>query len=419
MANLACVQYSCAIMLFSRIHYGHILGSAAILAPILGLFTPLMLAPLAVIIILASVAIDLLRRHEMPNFDWPFLVPFLLLFVWAAITLTWSVDGEGAVRKLASLAALGLPCSYVLLRSYQISEEERRILRPAVCMGAALGLGLAMFEVATKGFIMMELLGRQPPDGNYSGLLNRAPAVLLLFAWLAAAATAKGGWIFITIGAVMAYALPSESALVAYGIAILVYCGVYAAPKLLRFLLPTAMAATLLIGPSLFAVIDKPVRQFLGDGNSSIVHRLQIWEFTNKHIQENPLTGLGFNGSRQAPGGSERYILRNNLGQMIGQGDRLPLHPHNGAMQIWLELGLPGAILIASLAALTGYRAISLRKRRDAATAAGLVTTAFLIWLLSFGVWQSWWVSTFVLVFLLAVPSRRFSREKKSTSVNS
>ena len=406
-------------MLVSRIHYGHILGVAAILAPTLGLFAPLMVAPLAVITIFAATVTDLLRRSETPQIDWLFLAPFLLLFIWTAITLTWSADGDGAVRKWAALATVGIPFVYVLLRTYRLFEEERRILRSAVCVGAALGLGLAMVEVATKGFIMIELFGFKPPSGSYIVLVNRAPAVLLLFAWLAAAASPKGGWIFIMTGAVMAYALPSESALVAYGAAIFVYWGVLVAPKLLRVLLPATMAATLLIGPSLFATIDKPVREFLGDGNSSIAHRLEIWQFTNKHIQANPLTGLGFNGSRQAPGGGERYVLRNKRGQVIGNGDRLPLHPHNGAMQIWLELGLPGALLVAMLAALTGYRAITLRERHDAAMAAGLVTTAFLIWLLSFGVWQSWWMSTFVLAFLLAVPSRRFTQGGNSERATS
>ena len=281
------------------------------------------------------------------------------------------------------------------------------MVRRSVCIGAALGLALALFEVATEGFILIDLLGVESPNGNYTGLVNRAPAVLLLFAWLAAAAAQKGGWAFVVAGAGMAYALPSESALVAYGIAMLVYGGVMIAPGIMRVLLPLAMAATLLLAPMLFSAIDKPVRQIMGDGNSSIIHRLEIWEFTNNHIRERPWTGLGFNGSRQAPGGAERYILRNNDGQMIGQGDRLPLHPHNGAMQIWLELGFPGALLMAMLAALAGYRATSRPGRHAPAMAAGLVTTAFLIWLLSYGIWQSWWVSTFMLVGLLAVPSRR------------
>lgn len=394
-------------MIVSRIHYGHVLGAAALVAPILGLFAPLMVAPLAVAVIIATVAIDLWRKPQWPSLDWPFLAPYLLLFAWSAVTIIWSVDGSGAIKKWAALAVAGLPCAYLLLRTRTLIEAERRIVRRWVCIGALLGLALVLVEVVTKGFILIDLFGLESPNGNYTGLVNRAPAVLLLFAWLAAAAAPKCGWAFIIAGGVMAYALPSESALVAYGIAVLIYVGIMAAPTVLRFLLPIAMAGTLLFAPMLFSAIDKPVRQIMGDGNSSIIHRLEIWDFTIQHIKENPWTGLGFNGSRQARGGAERYILRNKAGQMIGQGDRLPLHPHNGAMQIWLELGFPGALLMAALAALTGYRATSLPGRQAPAMAAGLVTTAFLIWLLSYGVWQSWWISTFVLVGLLAAPSRR------------
>ena len=106
-------------MTLSRFHYGHVLGAAAMLAPVLGLFAPLMVAPLAVVVIVAAIVVDLRRKPRTPllpnglaGLDWPFLAPYLGLFAWAAISLFWSVDGAGAITKWASLAVAGLPCAY-------------------------------------------------------------------------------------------------------------------------------------------------------------------------------------------------------------------------------------------------------------------------------------------------------------------
>jgi O-antigen ligase len=61
----------------------------------------------------------------------------------------------------------------------------------------------------------------------------------------------------------------------------------------------------------------------------SWVARLDIWSFTNGKMLQDPLRGWGLDASRMFPG----YIH---------------LHPHNGAVQMWFELGVSGAALAAA-----------------------------------------------------------------------
>src|SRR6202043_2906705 len=71
-------------------------------------------------------------------------------------------------------------------------------------------------------------------------------------------------------------------------------------------------------------------------------HRLLIWSFVGSRIAERPLVGWGLDSSRAIPGGKDP----------IRPGeDWLPLHPHNAALQLLLELGAPGAVLFALLVA--------------------------------------------------------------------
>ena len=79
------------------------------------------------------------------------------------------------------------------------------------------------------------------------------------------------------------------------------------------------------------------------DFKISAGHRLLIWSFAGDRIAERPLIGWGLDASRAIPGGDDP----------IRPGESwMPLHPHNAALQLWLELGVPGAVLFALLAAL-------------------------------------------------------------------
>ena len=86
----------------------------------------------------------------------------------------------------------------------------------------------------------------------------------------------------------------------------------------------------------------------------------------------------------------------------------LPLHPHNAALQLWLELGVPGAVLFALFAALLWRALATARWPRlyAAATGAGL-TVALVASFTTYGVWQEWWLGALCLsLFLVLVMAR-------------
>jgi O-antigen ligase len=83
------------------------------------------------------------------------------------------------------------------------------------------------------------------------------------------------------------------------------------------------------------------------------------------------------------------------------RAQRLPLHTHNGPLQIWLELGLVGALLATALVLALGWQATS-------PGSAGAFACAIAIASLSYGVWQGWWLC---LLAMLALVSRQLTRE--------
>jgi len=111
-------------------------------------------------------------------------------------------------------------------------------------------------------------------------------------------------------------------------------------------------------------------------GKASWAERLDIWRFVSGEIYANPIKGWGLDASRAWP-------------------NDIPLHPHDAALQLWLELGVLGPFLAALFWGWLLLRiAAMVEGDRNMAAAAAASASAYLtIGALSFGVWQEWWLA--------------------------
>jgi O-antigen ligase len=110
-------------------------------------------------------------------------------------------------------------------------------------------------------------------------------------------------------------------------------------------------------------------------GKASWQARLEIWTFASHLIARKPILGYGLDSSRAFE-------------------PTIPMHPHDAALQLWLELGVPGALLAALFFGWLFYK-IARVARTDPAWAAVACATGsvyLLIGAISFGVWQEWWL---------------------------
>jgi O-antigen ligase len=134
-----------------------------------------------------------------------------------------------------------------------------------------------------------------------------------------------------------------------------------------------------------------------GIAKQSWAVRLDIWRFVSAEILQNPLRGWGLDASRSWP-------------------NDIPLHPHDAALQLWLELGVAGAALAALFWAWMFSRiGVMVEGDRNMAAAAAATATAYLtIGALSFGVWQEWWLAVgaiAIVVCNLVSASRHYDHD--------
>ncbi len=140
---------------------------------------------------------------------------------------------------------------------------------------------------------------------------------------------------------------------------------------------------------------------------SSIIHRILVWEYVGKEIFNRPLVGHGAGTSRLI--GQNIILNVPNTTQEIKGG--IPLHPHNNFLEIWLELGFFGIMIISILWFKIIQYGIKIRKESYiiGTGVCSSIVTIFIISNLSFGVFQAWWMSSIALIFLIIL---QFSKKE-------
>jgi exopolysaccharide production protein ExoQ len=328
---------------------------------------------------------------------------FAALVLWGLVSALWAVDpGHSAAiaMRLAGLFAAGL----ALMAA---AEEVAAPGRLAACFGAglALALVLAVVQFETDGMLSRPFLRRPFVDPALNQVENALVVMLPPLAAmlvltgrrvLAALATAA---VVAVVGLLVGDAGHLALALAAAG-AVLVYAARRPAARVLAAVSVAAIAAAPLVLPRLAEVAA--IREYATTLKSSAWHRLEIWRFAGSRIAEHPVAGWGLDSSRAIPGG-DRPIPGGLPWQLM-----LPLHPHNAALQLWLELGVPGAVLFALFAARL-WLAVGAAPwpRLYAAAAGGSLAAAFTIALGAYGVWEEWWIAgQFLALFVILVMAR-------------
>lgn len=372
--------------------------------PVAGLLLPLFLIPLAVGggLVAAAVAWGLSGRPPLPGRA--ALLLALATLGWSAAAIAWSFDPPSAFGRWANLPLLLLAALPLLGAAPAYPGRLTEALLRGLLVGFCLGALVILVEWKAGAPLVQFTRGPQDTLSRALGELNRGLglAALLIWApvgWLAARGR-RSAWLLPLL------LLPPTLLLqnLASALAILAgyaFAGVALAwPRLGRALVLAVPLLLALLGPWLFVRLHAWGLMESASLPSTARYRVQIWWFVSERIQEKPLWGWGFDASRRMPDfGVEPYG---------GKPKVIPTHPHQAFLQAWMELGLPGLLLLLGWFAL-GWRA--LRRLEGALLAAGCGLAGGLIAVLAtaYGLWQGHTLAILVLavgIFCL-VPALR------------
>lgn len=381
---------------------GWVVAATAIaLAPV-GFF-----APVASTLVLVAggiaLAMGAVRSRRWPRAGTTAVVLVALFLAWAALSAVWAIDLRLAVNKAFALAAIALLAWLWFDAGLQLDAAASDAIGRFLAIGVGIAIVLFLIEAAT-GAVIHRIMFYQRHGATVAmplEILNWPLTLLVLLLWPAllwlTARRHRTLAVLFVVGTVVALAASRAGsvrlALVAGAVAA---AAAFMSPRRVGPAIGVFAAALVVVAPLLVlhGGASTRVPGLLPTLPQSALHRLEMWEFVAGRIEERPLLGYGLDGSRVLPGAAEPYRL--------GGGQVMGLHPHNAPLQVWLELGLPGAVL-AALGAFIAFRGIGVAagSRLSATAGAGAGVTVLTVASLSFGIWQTWWLASLVLVALL------------------
>ncbi len=382
------------------------------------LLTPVsVLAPKGTVVLLALVALPLLYqavragrwRRALRLTETKLLALFL---VWALASLAWTISPGEAVELWVSMAVILLGIVFGLSAARDLDDLGRNRVLIWALLGFWLAIGLAVIELAA-GLPIANAI--RPDRSGLSNLeptmLNAGLSVILCLAWPLAAALwrreRKALAVAVLIAAVsVTFSGEGASAKLAAILSCLIFIIVLAGGRRAVDAVAAIAVVTVVTAPLIASHVFTPARVTeLAPGiKDSALHRIYVWEFTAERIADKPWTGWGLDAARAIPGGTERIEALDDEDAI-----KMTLHPHNAALQVWLELGIPGALLAAGLLAVIA-RHMRPRKRELRAAQAAAFVAALTVAGLSFGIWQNWWLAA---LGLLAVAASALSDDRE------
>lgn len=322
------------------------------------------------------------------------------LILWGAVSALWSVDPIRSLIVAARLTGLFAAGLALVAAADAITTPGRLAL--LLVVGLILGIAMALTELATEGVLSAYFSERT----YQSARLNQASiafAVLLLpvsaMLFYLGHKVCAALLVIATVGTIYALAGTAAKAVLIAGLPMSLL--LYRSGPIVAGAAAVISIIIIITAPLTFARLEQlPALSESADSvKLSAGHRLLIWSFTGDRIAERPLGGWGLDSSRAIPGGEDP----------IRPGETwLPLHPHNAPLQLWLELGVPGAVLFAFVVALA-WRALAHAGWPPLffAAAGGSLTIAFVGCFATYGIWQEWWLGTlWFSLFLVLVMAR-------------
>ena len=342
---------------------------------------------------------------------------FLPLFAWMLLSGFWSLDAQAGLF-LAGTA------SVFWLRSLPPGLIGRCL--PGLAIGFAASAAVVAVDLRLlQGEIAQHLHAPQAPNYDLALFYGRGATIqsilmvpLTLGLWRSGAR--RLALLQAVLGGLAILLTASLSAKMALGAGLAVGAAVFVLPAF-RYALLGLLA--LLVAALPFALPYKPDAAetcWFAETKGSALHRLYIWNFAAEHIARRPVLGWGLDASRRMPGGDERVVAWrcDADGQPIGahprvDGTLMPLHPHNAILQLWLELGGIGALIGCATLGLILFRAFAAAAWRHRAAQAGFAAAWFggmSVALVSFGIWQEWFLSALFIAAGVAALAARGER---------
>lgn len=378
---------------------------------------PRSFAFLPAVFALIYLSFQAINSKALPAVSLKSVIPLLAVLVLSFSSILWSVDSEVSQERSIKLLPL-MFAGFVLMTwslNQPINKHQSTLYFYGLAIMIAIGALITTFELNADKALYRLL--RDVPEGgkvNYA-VYNRGTVILtlLMFSLLGYFLYFRRSIkilcaLFLSVILLMAHTHSQSSQLaLALGLVFFFLFPHHSKPAwyVMIGLIGLLILSAPFITPWLYShaefINSLP---FLGGNMGYAGPRLEIWDYVARYALDNPLLGYGIE--------STKIIEDFDSRQIYLDGNSI-LHPHNFALQLWVEFGVIGAILGASLISWLLWRISMLPNKVDKQVCLSSLIAILSISATGYGIWQSWWIGT---VFLTVATIVYFVRLEKQSN---
>jgi O-antigen ligase len=368
------------------------------------------------VLAIISLGVSLVLYRAKPRFP---LAAFAAVFIISGLSLVsvlWSINPEISLERALNLIPLlvlgGALIAWSVYPKFFPAPNYFLTLAFIIIFGSL----LAAIEL-NFGQTLYKVVRGMPSDGHVPyAVYNRGTVILILtslivlpyFLYIQKNIKFSVG-MMVPVFALM-WCTDSQSAQLALGLGLLTLFAFPYASKAAWVSFGVIVASLILmapfISPWLYNYADViNALPFLGSGMGYAGPRLEIWDYVGRYALDSPLFGYGIEATRT--------ITDFDSKQIYIEGNTI-LHPHNFALQLWIEFGVIGALCGAAFTSTLFWFIAKTPNLVAQRASLSCFIAALSISATGYGIWQSWWLGA---LFFAAANALCLTRETKNINV--
>lgn len=399
--------------------YTVVVAALLCVLPLLGYMVPRALSFFPGVIGLAGFLGAWFVYRQRPPLHRASLMIVAAIVALALASALWAIRPDEAAERALKTALVLFPGVLLLSVLKQHGASFMPLFVRYFPLVTILAFALALLDLQSYGALFSFFRGREIDDGFNESNLNRGVIVLTLCLFPAYLAVIRSADIWrgkartavlallaaLTLGVFLR--TDSQSAHLIFAVCVFGLV-VFPVTKSRAWTGLWLVLGVLTLGaPWLAQYMFQTLPEWIGGKGwfeqSYALNRLEIWDFVARYIEKNPLCGFGIEAAR---------YIEDFDSALRYHDESVILHPHNFALQLWLEFGALGALGAVILFGLI------LRSLRDLARInpenARLGLVVFLSALCpaatAYGLWQGWQLGAFFMLAgfcLVLFPQKR------------
>lgn len=374
------------------------------LTPILSIHFPRFLAFWPLIIGLGSCLWLVFAEKKKLIFSKSYFICVGMISALCLISTLWSISPENALEDAIKASAIlwigGLFICVCKTIDIDILKPHFWLFPAAVTIAAL----LCSFDLATNMPLYYILHGKEASPYIHTSVMNRGVVCTTIFYFLSLLFLKNASnkntlhlLSLLTFSVLLMLALTqSQAAQLAFLVGATLIFTFPSKQKITFYILWAIITLSLMLTPyiviMLSALLEDHTQSTLWLQEAYVGHRLEIWNFVIEYALNNPLYGFGIEAAKYVPAFEHDYVHHKTA---------TILHPHNFSIQIWIEFGAIGASLLSAILLFCFHRISNVEDLHIKKILAITLLITLIIASITYGLWQSWWIGTFV--YILAV----------------